>query len=351
MKINKAHREHAHRLLQCLVVAVRPLRVEELAEIMALDFGTEGIPKLNLDWRSEDPEQAVLSACSSLIAIVDLDTSRVAQFSQFSVEQFLTWHGLAASNGRVSRYHVSLKSANIILAQAYLGILLRLDDRADRITIKDFPLAEYAARHWADHARFEDVSSRVQDGMKLLFDPEKPHFRTWVWIYDMDSDESPGCPTAQPTPTQAVPLYYATLCGFRDLAEHLIVTHPLDVNARGGRYIFSIHAASYQGHLQIARLLIEHGADVNTRDGKNSTPLHIAAQSGDSELVQLLLSLHAGVNAATSSRSTPLHVASGTGDFAAVHVPFEHGVDVRARDDQGSTPLYLASVQGNITVV
>ena len=33
--INKAIRAYAHRLLQCLTVAVRPLRVAELAEVLA----------------------------------------------------------------------------------------------------------------------------------------------------------------------------------------------------------------------------------------------------------------------------------------------------------------------------
>src|ERR1700691_827962 len=36
--INKANHAHAFRLLQCLSVAVRPLRVEELAEVLAVDF-------------------------------------------------------------------------------------------------------------------------------------------------------------------------------------------------------------------------------------------------------------------------------------------------------------------------
>src|SRR5260370_26772296 len=73
---NKATWDHAHRLLQCLTVAVRPLRVAELAEVLAIDFGTttgEGTSKLNTDWRWEDHQEAVLSACSSLISIVNND--------------------------------------------------------------------------------------------------------------------------------------------------------------------------------------------------------------------------------------------------------------------------------------
>ncbi|KAF8502056.1 hypothetical protein F5888DRAFT_1668832 [Russula emetica] len=71
-EIKKPNRDHALRLLQCLVVAIRPLRVEELAEVLAVDFDdAEGMPKLNTNWRWEDQEQALLSSCSSLIAIVE----------------------------------------------------------------------------------------------------------------------------------------------------------------------------------------------------------------------------------------------------------------------------------------
>jgi len=58
-EINKANRAHAHRLLQCLTVAVRPLSVAELAEVLAVDFGTASrgeTSKLNTDWRWEDQQ-------------------------------------------------------------------------------------------------------------------------------------------------------------------------------------------------------------------------------------------------------------------------------------------------------
>src|SRR5712692_6467479 len=71
-EIKKPNRDHARRLLQCLVVAIRPLRVEELAEVLAVDFDDgEGIPRWNPNWRWEDQEEALLFACSSLIVIVE----------------------------------------------------------------------------------------------------------------------------------------------------------------------------------------------------------------------------------------------------------------------------------------
>jgi hypothetical protein len=85
-EIKKPNRDHACRLLQCLIVAIRPLDVKELAEVLAVDFdGADGIPKLKTNWRWEDEEQALLSSCSSLITIVEADDSRVVQFSHFSV--------------------------------------------------------------------------------------------------------------------------------------------------------------------------------------------------------------------------------------------------------------------------
>jgi len=122
-QIPKSNRVYAHRLLQCLTTAVRPLRVKELAEVLAMKFAETGVPILDEDLRWEDQEQAVLSACSSLVAIVDDRDSRVVQFSHFSVKEFLTSDRLATSRVDPSRYHhISLEAAHSIMAQACLCV-------------------------------------------------------------------------------------------------------------------------------------------------------------------------------------------------------------------------------------
>ena len=141
--INKAQKEDAHRLLQCLTVAARPLRVEELAELLAFDFQAtrnRGIPTLREDWRWNDEEQAVLSTCSSLITIIRNGRSRVVQFSHFSVKEYLTSPRLAQSCGDVSRFHVQFNAAHTILAQACLCTLLRLDTHVGNSGSEGFPL-------------------------------------------------------------------------------------------------------------------------------------------------------------------------------------------------------------------
>ena len=351
-EIRKPNQGHAHRLLQCLVVAVRPLRVEELAEVLVFDFNTGGMPKLNPGWRWEDQEEAVMSACSSLVTIVKDGDSRVVQFSHFSVKEFLTADRLAEPVRDVTRFHIRLEAAHTILAQACLGTLLRLDNRVNRDSIEGFPLALYAAQYWPTHARVGNVSSSIKNGMKCLFDAEKQHFSTWLWIYNDDEQFGPeSMPTPRPEKPKAVPLYYAARLGFRDLAEHLIAKHPEHVHARGGYEETPIHAAASVGHADILSLLTEHGADIDVGESGDITPLSRAAFKGHVESVQMLLECGATIDVPDNLGRTPLHWAASMGKTQAVRLLLEHGADVNARDQSGLTPSQLVSNEGRHEIV
>ena len=221
-----------------------------------------------------------MSVCSSLITIVDREGSQVVQFSHFSVKEFLTSGRLATAEERLSYYHILLEPAHTILAHASLSVLLQLDDKIDKDTIGHFPLASYAARHWVDHARFMSVSSHVQEVMEHLFDAAKSHFAAWVWLHDIDRYWIEHMSKIHPTRPEAEPLYYAALCGFRGLVEHLIAVDSQDVNSRGGSHTTPLHAASLKGHLEVASLLLENGADPDSRDHVGRIPLHRVSQGG-----------------------------------------------------------------------
>jgi hypothetical protein len=146
LEISEANWEFAHRLLQCVAVAYRPLRVEELAEFLAFDFKTGPIPEFHESFRLADPIHAVLSTCPSFLSVVNVHGSRVIQFSHFSVKEYLMSARLAEGSDIISRrYHVSMTGAHTIAAQACLGILLHLDENIHRHSLKKFPLAKYAA--------------------------------------------------------------------------------------------------------------------------------------------------------------------------------------------------------------
>jgi ankyrin repeat protein len=342
--IKKTNQVHAYRMLQCLTVAVRPLSVAELAELLAFDFdvANNGIPKLKSDWRWEDHEQAVLSTCSSLITVVPGHGSPIVQFSHFSVKEFLMSDRLARTTRDISQYHISLSDAHMVLTQACLGVLLQDPDTKNENGADNGPLARYAAKNCVTHAQVENVASRVRNGMEYLFDPYKPYFEAWVQLHDVDDDSISFGTVSDPEPG-ARPLYYAALCGFHELVEHLIFKYPQYASARGGRLGTALHMASFAGHLQIVRSLLRHGVTVDVQGNANCTPLRWASQSGHHNIVQCLLDHGADVNSQEDDHSTPLDWAAYGGHVDVVRVLLEHNADVHAKDNGGHTPLHSAT--------
>ena len=175
-EINNANHKQAHQLLQCLAVAQRPLRVDELAEVLALDVDAGGIPTFNANWRWQDHEAAVLSACSSLVSVItNFGDSQVVQFSHFSVKEFLTSNRLASMED-VSQFHIADEPSHLILAQACVGVLLSVHDRTSEDSVEYIDLLPYADDYWHEHARVGKVELRIQDALDCLFDVDKPHF-------------------------------------------------------------------------------------------------------------------------------------------------------------------------------
>jgi ankyrin repeat protein len=231
--------------------------------------------------------------------------------------------------------------------------------------------------------------------MEDLFDLDKPYFAAWVQLHDVDTYSDSLSTFHHFTPyskSGAVPLYYAALCGFQDLVEHLILKYPQHVNARGGYYVTPLVAALAREHYQTAKILRDNGAHPNVTGHDARTPLHAAVYSGHLQMVQVLLEykadisaktsatgtgitpLHymvygnyglsradnlacvllkhgADVNARSNDQSTPLHLAAQFGMVCLVHVLLDHGASVGAEDERGRTPLQMASLNGHSSVV
>ena len=350
--IDKQKRDYAYRLFRCLVVSKRPLRVEELAELLTIqpDVGTN--PTFKIGWRPEDPENFVLSVGSPLVTIETFKGKKIVQFSHFSVREYLVSERIrVAYSENVSHFHVFSRSAHAFLARACLGVLLQLHNLVERDKIRNFPLALYAAKHWVDHAQFEDVSSDIRHGMESLFDKNKPHFAAWLRLYDIDHP-SPFLEAAVlPSSSHAVPLYYAALCGFRDITELLADAHPQEVNARGGKRMTPLHAAVDNGHLGVAMLLLERGADIESPDSQSQTALHTASYRGYRELAALLIDHGADTNHPDVRGRTPLYLASLRGHDDTVRLLLGHGADANRPDSDAMTPLHLATREGHNKVV
>ena len=336
---------YAHRLFQCIVVARRPLRVEELAEFLAFKSERGGSLTFERNWLPENARDTVLSTCSSLIAIVNVDDSPVIQFSHFSVKEYLTSSRIA-EGGRISRYYIPLEPAHLFVTQACLSFLLQLDKHVTKTSIEEFPLARYAGRYWTYHAEFGDVSSHTEDLIKCLLNPENHHFANWVWIFDtlsynsMDL-ESPSLPTS-------APLHYAAYHGFHRVAEWLITTCSQGVNVSSGRDSMNpLHLSSERGQFMVAEVLLTHHADANARDEDDWTPLHFASSYGHSKVVRLLLEHGADVDSENDYGETPLFILSeSNGNLEIAQVLLDYGADPNILSKLGQNSLYTALQNG-----
>ena len=352
-EINNPNQVHAYRLLQCLTVASRPLRVEELAEVLAFDLSAEGIPKLNADWRWENQEEAVLLACSSLVSVIIDQGSQVIQFSHFSVKEFLTSDRLASCIMEESQFYISVEPSHTIIAQACLGALLSLNHGTDQYSAWQLPLYGYATTYWVGHAQFGDVESVIKDTLDHFFDMDKPHFSAWfrrefAWELSTGSEDE-----VADVPPSVASLYFAAWRGFYGLVERLLIKNPRQIHHVGGRFGTPLYASLEGGHIEVAQLLLAHGAGINSRSqaAHDCTPLHFASAMGHLKIVEWLLNHGADVNSQEARGHSPLHLSAIAGHLDISRMLIEHGAMVDIRAKTGSTPLLEACKEGHRDVI
>jgi hypothetical protein len=295
---------------------------------------------LNTGWRWEDQEEAVLSACSSLVSIIIDNGSRVVQFSHFSVKEFLTSDRLKSCTDEASRFYISIEPSHAILAQACLGAILRVDDRTHKGGVKNIPLYNYAVVYWVGHVQVGNVEIRIKDTLDHFFDTDKPHFSTWK--DGLAARRSLQWLVRQSGPLPRSPLHFAAGRGFCGLVKRLIIKHPEQINIWDGKYGTPLHESVHEGQIEVAKLLLAHNADINSRsaDNYNSTPLHTALLEGHLEIGKLLLRNGADVNLQTEGGYTSLHFTAREGTFEFSRILLEHKAEVNARNDDGATPFF-----------
>ena len=341
-------------------------------------------------WRPENAEEAILSTCSTLISVIDgYNGSKAVQFSHFSVKEFLISDRLRMSEiGNIRNDHIRLGAAHTLLARACLTVLLHLDEKTDKKRLATFPLAFYAAQHWFEHVKYENVAPQVQDAMEELFNPSKPYLTSWVWIHDVDQSwfrKSIYTVRANRSRPKATALYYAVSCGLSGPAKYLISTHGENVNAKCGDIGTLLHAVSNKGNVDAVALLLDFGAEVNVTNEHGGTPLleaykgqhlqvmqlllghgatsdvhynpsqlliHRASYDGQARVVRLLLQHNADVNATSMTwygYYTPLHWASSMGHADVAQILLEHGANINAPSEFG-TSLFRAVDNGHFDV-
>jgi ankyrin repeat protein len=142
--------------------------------------------------------------------------------------------------------------------------------------------------------------------------------------------------------------------GYNSLAEILLGTDEIEVEAVDHSGRTALFFAAMSGHKEIAERLISTGkAEVNVADSVMSTPLILATRNGRKTIVELLLCTSSiEVNAKTRQGFTALMEAAGRGHVDIVKLLLDTGkVEINAKNTRGATALMEAAGQGHVEVV
>jgi len=138
----------------------------------------------------------------------------------------------------------------------------------------------------------------------------------------------PNSPNAQ----GHVALFLALRDGSPGVAEVLLNSPKLNVDATNAAGETPLMMAALRGDLDWTKRLIARGAQVN-RAGW--TPLHYAASGPEATVVALLLDRGAAIDALAPNQSTPLMLAARYGGEDAAPLLLSRGANPRLRNDRG----------------
>jgi ankyrin repeat protein len=350
--ISEEYSKYAMRILQWLTFSARPLSVEEIAEVVAIDVARD--PAFDRDEVLEDPLE-VLDICSSLVTITTNEVDRrsgsaqrIVALAHYSVQEYLVSDRIR--QGSAKQYSMQEAKCQNAITRGSLKYLMQLQEPLERETLQIFALARYSAEFWSSHLRkTADEMEQVSQLTMGLLAREEPAYLNWLRLHDPDRpwEELNLERSADSIP---MPLYYAALLGFGTVTR-LLLDKDADVNAQGGEYGNALHAASYRGHEQVVKMLLDAGAEVNAQGGHYGNALHAASEGGHKQVVKMLLDAGAEVNAQGGLYGNALLAASEGGLEQVVKMLLDAGAKVNAQGGHFGNALHAASARGDEQVV
>ena len=124
--------------------------------------------------------------------------------------------------------------------------------------------------------------------------------------------------------------------------------------ASGSFYFCPIHAAVFNGHLEIMRTLLRHAAlegdldqvvekTIGGTEVDPWRPLHVATSKGNLPMVKLLLENGATVLSQTGHGIQAAHLAARIGSISILEALFDAGAHVNCSDLRGRRPIHYIS--------
>jgi hypothetical protein len=333
--INKDDAEYAIRILRWLTFSARPLSVEEVAEVVAIDLARN--PAFDCDEVLEDPLE-VLDICSSLITITTVEKiwdrpgTQIVALAHYSVQEYLMSDRI--KQGPAKQYSMQEAECHDEIAKASLKYLMELQQPFSAKDLKTHRLARYSAKFWSHHFRkTADKMGGTSHLALTLFSRDNPAYFTWIQLSagNVPGPSSLGRKRLQRTET---PLYYAAQLGLRTIVRLLL---DAGAEAQDGCFENALQAASAEGKEQMVKILLDEGAEINKQSSAlYGNALQTASAKGHECIVKILLDEGADVNAQNGYYGNALQAASAGGHREVVRILLENGADVNAQTQQDS---------------
>ncbi|PSN62572.1 hypothetical protein BS50DRAFT_122517 [Corynespora cassiicola Philippines] len=277
--IKKSDVDYAVRILRWLAFSTRPLCLNEVAEVAALE--ADRCLAFDPEEVLEEPLE-VLKICSSLVTIrpggQPWEPPETVALAHYSVKEYLVSDRILESEAKV--YSMETILCQQIIAKCCIQYLLQFDE-PDSLTdenLHEYALAEYSGHNWTIHSRRSEDLEPVELILQLL---ELKETACLAWFrldsFNEDCPESDFTKSLEDVPR---PLYLASQTGLVKVVKRLVSDENVDVNETSGEMGNALQAASFEGHQGIVQYLVVNGADVNALGGEHGyalQALHITA--------------------------------------------------------------------------
>lgn len=334
----------ARKLLQMVVVAIRPLSLMEANVALALAQQPDCASHKMLELcSSQTLKSTIQNICGLFVTIHDEKLSLIHQTArEFLVQRTEKggklsnqWQGcfdMATANSTMFRICLSylnfdefanpigreqIQTQNSNQHQHEYDGELQVEAENDF-----YPFFNYAALHWAAHynSQKSDSAKEGQIAAQTLCDTYTSSPKKLVWWQFYLTYSLGWIHTDEKWTGLAIASFLGLIYVVQSFLEE-----GLDFNALDSGHN-ALHLASHAGHETIVRMLLDKGADINARV-RNETALHIASRECQEGVVQVLLHYGADVNAETL-HGNALKFASAAGNAKILRMLIKGGAKI-----------------------
>ena len=335
-------RELGLKVLSIVVCTHRPLVLEELQHILAIEPGAADFEE-DMDYDKED----ILSSTAGLITIDGGSTVRLMHF---------TLHAYLNQPESRSRWFPSAEAgiANACLTYLNFGAFTRPahNEEAFEAMRQKYPFIAYASQYWGTHVRDVGPDPDIQSKtVKLLDQPSRiAAYIQAAWFTDRGSAHSWDVRKG---------IDGLHVCAWFGLSSIIPMLDPKDLEVDVQEETYGQTPLMYacrSGHIEVVRQLLDLGASVNITSTRGRTPLFEAISEHHDDVVELLLTRQELNLSAVQPKNfdrTALMLAAHSGNSNIVELLLEHlTVDIiNQRDSYGCTALFLATLKGDFATV